>query len=135
MSGDPPPPITLVLLAEAHVAVPVSLRHTGVVHHEEVHLEVVSAGSLNLVVLCSYELNHLHTAPITWHGGRHVSLRIGPVPRVVTAWVIPRVTGETVNTIARHTVTPCLVGVRHHPYQHKTCDDILPHHHHTNINL
>ena len=42
--------IALVLLAEAHVAVAVTLGHAGVVHHEEVHLEVVRARSTNLVV-------------------------------------------------------------------------------------
>jgi hypothetical protein len=42
--------IALVLLAEAHVPVAVTLGHAGVVHHEEVHLEVVRARSPNLVV-------------------------------------------------------------------------------------
>ena len=67
-------PITLILLTEAHVAVPVPLRHAGVVHHEEVHIKAVRTGSLYLVVMSSYELNHLDTAPITWFGGRHVAL-------------------------------------------------------------
>ena len=40
-----------VLLAEAHVAVPVALGHAGVVHHEEVYVEIVRASSLDLVVL------------------------------------------------------------------------------------
>ena len=69
-------PITLILLTEAHVAVPVPLRHAGVVHHEEVHIKAVRTGSLYLVVMSPYELNHLHTAPITWLGGRHVALEM-----------------------------------------------------------
>ena len=43
-------PIALVLLAEAHVSVPVTLGHARVVHHEEVDLEVVRARPLHLVV-------------------------------------------------------------------------------------
>ena len=43
--------VALVLLAEAHVTVPVALRHAGVVHHEKVHVETVCAGSLDLIVL------------------------------------------------------------------------------------
>lgn len=43
--------VALVLLAEAHPAVAVSLRHARVVHDEEVHLEVVRARPLDLVVL------------------------------------------------------------------------------------
>ena len=74
MIYDPLPPITLVLLAEAHVAVPVPLRHAGVVDHEEVHLKCVSTCSLNLVMLCSYELNHLDTTPITRNSGWHSAL-------------------------------------------------------------
>jgi len=69
-------PIALVLLAEAHVAVPVPLRHAGVVHHEEVHIKAVCTGSLYLVVMSPYELNHLDTAPITWLGRRHVALEM-----------------------------------------------------------
>ena len=42
--------VALVLLAEAHVAVPVALRHAGVIHHEEVHVKVVCARSSNLIV-------------------------------------------------------------------------------------
>ena len=45
--------VALVLLAEAHVTVPVTLRHASVVHHEEVHVEVVSASALHLVVFCN----------------------------------------------------------------------------------
>ena len=45
-------PVALVLLAEAHVAVTVALGHAGVVHHEEVDLEVVGAGSPDLVMFC-----------------------------------------------------------------------------------
>ena len=45
--------VTLVLLAEAHVAVPVSLGHARVVHHEEIHVEVVRASALHLVVFCN----------------------------------------------------------------------------------
>ena len=43
--------VALVLLTEAHVAMPVALCHAGVVHHEEVDLEVVSACSPDLIVL------------------------------------------------------------------------------------
>ena len=68
-------PIALILLAEAHVAVPVPLRHAGVVDHEEVHLKSVCTGSLNLIVMSSYELNHLHTASITWFSRGHVGLK------------------------------------------------------------
>ena len=106
--------ITLILLTEAHVAVPVPLRHAGVVHHEEVHIKAVRTGSLYLVVMSPYELNHLDTAPITWLGGRHVALemifnkecsaghpylRICPVPGVMTPRVIPGVTVKTVNSV------------------------------------
>ncbi len=43
--------VALVRLAEAHVPVPVALNHASVVHHEEVHLEVVGARTPHLVVL------------------------------------------------------------------------------------
>jgi len=115
MTVDPLHSITLVLLAEAHVAVPVPLRHAGVVHHEEVHLKGVCTGSLNLVVMSSYELNHLHTAPITWLGGGHGALRICPVPRVMTPGVIHRVAVEAVNCVPSHTVPSCLVCIGYHP--------------------
>ena len=38
---------------------PVSLGHAGVVHHEEVHLEVVGARALHLVVLCKPAISTL----------------------------------------------------------------------------
>jgi len=107
-------PIALILLTEAHVAVPVPLCHAGVVHHEEVHLKSVCTSSLNLVVMSSYELNHLHTASITWLGRGHVALRICPVPGVMAPRVIPGVTVKTVNSVPCHTVPPCLICIRYH---------------------
>jgi len=115
MTVDPLHSITLVLLAEAHVTVPVPLRHAGVVHHEEIHLKGVCTGSLYLVVMSSYELNHFHTAPITWLGGRHGALRICPVPWVMTPGVIHRVAVEAVNCVPCHTVPSCLVCIGYHP--------------------
>ena len=40
-----------VALSQAGVVLPVTLSHAGVVHHEEIHFEVVCAGPLDLVVL------------------------------------------------------------------------------------
>jgi len=102
--------ITLVLLTEAHVAVPVPLCHAGVVHHEEVHLKGVCTCSLNLVVMSSYELNHLHTAPITWLGGGHGALRICPVPRVMTPGVIHRVAVKN-SQLCSQPYSPLLPGM------------------------
>ncbi len=50
-SQSAPGLVALVRLAEAHVPVPVALHHARVVHHEEVHLEVVGARTPHLVVL------------------------------------------------------------------------------------
>ena len=76
MTADPLHPVTLILLAEAHVAVPVPLRHAGVVNHEEVDLKTVCTSPLNLVVVSPYELDHFHTAALTGGGGGHVALKI-----------------------------------------------------------
>jgi hypothetical protein len=56
--------VALVLLAEAHVAVTVPLRHASVVHHEEVDLEVVGACPPDLVVLWN---NGLFAMPDIYH--------------------------------------------------------------------
>ena len=75
MTADPLHPITLILLAEAHVAVPVALRHAGIIDHEEVDLKMLWASSSNLVVVSPYELDHFYTAAFTGGGGRHPSLK------------------------------------------------------------
>ena len=89
--GAPPSPtVTLVLLTETHVSVPVALRHARVVHHEEVHLKCVRAGPLYLgvgfgnldkenkacylIVVGTNELDNLYTTSVTGLGGRHVVL-------------------------------------------------------------
>ena len=76
MTADPLNPVALIPLAEAHVAVPVPLRHTRVVDHEEVDLKTVCTSPLNLVVMSPYELDHFHTAAFTGGGGGHVALQI-----------------------------------------------------------
>ena len=38
-------------LSQSRMVLPVTLSHAGVVHHEEIHFEVVCAGPLDLVVL------------------------------------------------------------------------------------
>ena len=76
MTADSLRPITLILLAEAHVAMPVPLRHAGVVDHEEVDLKTVCTSPLNLVVVSAYELDHFYTAAFTGGGRRHVALQI-----------------------------------------------------------
>ena len=53
--------VALIFLAEAHVTMSVALGHTGVIHHEKIHFEAVRARPLDLIVLGSYELDHLHT--------------------------------------------------------------------------
>ena len=76
MTAEDIDPITFILLAEAHVAVPVPLRHAGVVDHEEVDLKTVCTSPLYLVVVGAYELDHFHTATFAGGGGRHVALKI-----------------------------------------------------------
>ena len=76
MTADHLHPIALILLAEAHLAVPVPLRHAGVVHHEEVHLKTVCTSPLYLVVVGAYELNHFYTTSLAGGGGGHVVLKI-----------------------------------------------------------
>jgi len=98
MTAEDIDPITFILLAEAHVTVPVSLRHAGVVDHEEVDLKTVCTSSLNLVVVGAYELDHFHTATFAGGGGGHVALRVRPVPGVVAPYVIPGVAVKTVNS-------------------------------------
>ena len=66
--------VTLILFTETHVTMPVSLSHASMIHHEEVDLKTVSAGPLDLVMLCSNELNHLHTTALTWSCWRHRAL-------------------------------------------------------------
>ena len=51
-----------------------TLGHARVVHHEEVHLELVSTGPLDLEVLGAYEQRHLHAATRTRSEWRHVRL-------------------------------------------------------------
>ena len=53
-----------------------SLSHTAMVHHEEIDLQLVSAGPCDGVVLRPYELNHLDTAAFTLFGGRHCALKM-----------------------------------------------------------
>ena len=76
MTADHLHPIALILLAEAHVTVPVPLRHAGVVHHEEVHLKTVCTSPLYLVVVGANELNHFNTTSFTRGGWGHVVLKI-----------------------------------------------------------
>ena len=84
MTSDHLHPITLILLAEAHVAMPVPLRHAGVVHHEEVHLKTVCASPLYLVVVGANELDHFNTTSFTGGSGGHVVLKIGGY---ATGWI------------------------------------------------
>ncbi len=42
--------IALVFLAEAHVAMAVTLSHTGMIYHEKVHVKVISACPPDLVM-------------------------------------------------------------------------------------
>ena len=58
------------------MTVPVSLRHTAVVHHEEVDLQLVGAGPPDVVVLRPDEVNHLDTATLAWGGGGHRVLKL-----------------------------------------------------------
>ena len=58
------------------MTVPVSLRHAGVVDHEEVDLKTVCTSPLNLVVVSAYELDHFYTAAFTGGGWGHVALKI-----------------------------------------------------------
>ena len=67
--------IALVLLTEAHVTVAVTLSHAAVVHHEEVDLQVLGAGPLDLVVLRPDELHHFHTTPVARLQRRHCLLQ------------------------------------------------------------
>jgi len=97
--------VAFILLTEAHVAMPVSLCHAGMIDHEEVHLEVVSAGSFNLIMLRPDELNNFDTAAITRRGGGHVILRVGPVPGVMAPWVLPGVAVKAINLVSSHAVT------------------------------
>ena len=76
MTADHLHPVTLILLAEAHVAVPVPFCHAGVVDHEEVDLKTVCTSPLNLVVVSPYELDHFYTAAFTGGGWGHVALKI-----------------------------------------------------------
>jgi hypothetical protein len=75
MTADPLHPVTLILLAEAHGAVPVPLCHAGVVDHEEVDLKMLWASSSNLVVMSAYVLDHFYTAAFTGGGGGHPGLK------------------------------------------------------------
>ena len=75
MTADHLGRVAFVLFAEAHVAVPVPLRHAGVVDHEEVDLKTVCTSSLYLVVVGAYELDHFHTATFAGRGGGHVALK------------------------------------------------------------
>ena len=68
-------PIALILLTKAHVAVPVALRHAGMVHHEEVHLKMLGAGPPDLVMVRANVLDHLDTTAGAGGGGRHVCLK------------------------------------------------------------
>ena len=78
MTTDPLHPITLILFAEAHAAVPVPLRHAGVVDHEEVDLKMLRASSSNLVVVSAYVLNHFYAAAYTGGCGGHPGLKNNP---------------------------------------------------------
>merc|ERR1712106_32896 len=121
MTSDHLHPITLILLAEAHVAMPVPLRHAGVVHHEEVHLKTVCASPLYLVVVGANELDHFNTTSFTGGSGGHVGLRISPVPRVMTPRVIPGVAVKTVNCVPGHAVPSSLHSTGDQTCQNKTC--------------
>ena len=78
--------------------------------------ETVSSPS-DLVMLCSYELDHLDTASLTLLGRRHRVLKIfkllyfqfktgknhlgvSPVPGVMAPRIVPGVTLKTVNRVA-----------------------------------
>jgi len=96
--------ITFVLLTEAHVTMPVSFSHAGMVDHEKVDLKVVCACSLDLVVLCTNELNHFHTASLTGLHGGHVIQGISPIPWIIAPFIFPSVAVKALNLIARHAV-------------------------------
>jgi len=87
------------------VPVTVALSHAGVVHHEEVHLKVVRARSLDLIMIRAYELDHLDAASFTWSNRGHVVLGISPVPGIVAAWVVPGVAVKAVDRVARQAIS------------------------------
>lgn len=98
--------VAFVLFTEAHVTVPMTLSHTGMVDHEEVHFEGISAGALDLIMMGPDELDNFHTAAIARSSWRHVVLWVCPVPGVVTSWVVPRIALKTVDCVSGHAVTP-----------------------------
>ena len=51
-----------------------ALRHTAVVDHEEVDLEVVGAGPPDVVVLGADEVDHLDAAAVALPGAGHGAL-------------------------------------------------------------
>ena len=53
-----------------------ALRHTAVVDHEEVDLEVVGAGPPDVVVLGADEVDHLDTAAVALPGAGHRALHV-----------------------------------------------------------
>ena len=98
--GDRGGRVTFVLLTEAHDAVLSSLRHTDVVHHEEVDVNLVRAGPPDGLVFSSPVLDQLDTAAVALLDWRHVP-RVGREhERVPAPGVCVRVTVETVNLLA-----------------------------------
>ena len=68
--------VALIFLAEAHVTMSVALGHASVVHHEKVHFEIVCTSSLDLVMLGTNELDHLHAATFTGKQRGHRALNL-----------------------------------------------------------
>jgi len=76
------------------------------VHHKEVNLKRISTCALDLIMMSADELDNFDTTAVTGLSWRHVVLRISPVPRVVTSWIVPRVALKAVNGVTRHAVAP-----------------------------
>jgi len=98
--------VALVLLAEAHMAVTVTFRHAGMVHHKKVDVEIVRASSLHLVVLCPDKLDHLDTASLALANGRHVRGEDCVVEGVMAPWVIKGIAFEAFDGASRHAIAP-----------------------------
>jgi len=84
---------------------PVAFSHAGMVHHEKVHIKIVSTSSFHLIVLCTDELHHFDTAAFTFYNRWHMFLVNGIIERIMASGIVPGIAFEAVYRASGHTVS------------------------------
>ena len=90
--------VALVFFTKALMTMPVAFLHTGMIHHEKVHIKIISTGPFHLIVFFTEQFDFLHLPKWIWYATFSSSfqntIRLNePVPIILmwtfSWWIMP----------------------------------------------